>query len=343
MQVAMYYNNRDVRLEEMPVPEIGPDEMLMRVEASGICGSDVLEWYRVRKAPLVLGHEVSGTVAETGSAIKRYRVGDRIAAGHHVPCLTCHYCMNGHETACDTLRTTTFYPGGFAEFVRLPAINCDRGIYPLPDTVDFEEGTFAEPLACVLRGQRAAGLEPALSVLVLGAGISGLLHIALARATGAGRIMATDVNAYRRKAAALFGADAVFEPSDNIPARVKEVNKGRLADRVIVCTGAMPAVQQALDCVDRGGTVLFFASTKPGEVFPLNTERTFWRTDITLTTSYAGSPADHVKALELIRSRAVPVKDMVTHRLPLAESGKGFWLVAEARESIKVIIKPQEQ
>lgn len=342
MRVAMYYHNRDVRLEEMPRPKISPGEMLMRIEASGICGSDVLEWYRIHKAPLVLGHEVAGTVAEVGEGITRYKVGERIVASHHVPCFTCHYCIHGHETICDTLRSTNFYPGGFAEYVRLPTINVDRGVYRLPEGVDFEQGTFAEPLACVLRGQRVARFEPGVSVLVLGAGISGLLHIALARATGAGRIITTDKNAYRRKAAVLFGADAVFDASDNIAARVREVNDGRLADRVIVCTGAIEAMQQALGCIERGGTVMFFASTRPEEVLELNIERTFWRTDITLTTSYAGSPADYVKALELIRTRAIPVKDMVTHRFPLAETQKGFGLVAGAQDSIKVIIKPQE-
>jgi len=342
LRVAMYYHNRDVRLEEMPRPKISPGEMLMRIEASGICGSDVLEWYRIHKAPLVLGHEVAGTVAEVGEGITRYKVGERIVASHHVPCFTCHYCIHGHETICDTLRSTNFYPGGFAEYVRLPTINVDRGVYRLPEGVDFEQGTFAEPLACVLRGQRVARFEPGVSVLVLGAGISGLLHIALARATGAGRIITTDKNAYRRKAAVLFGADAVFDASDNIAARVREVNDGRLADRVIVCTGAIEAMQQALGCIERGGTVMFFASTRPEEVLELNIERTFWRTDITLTTSYAGSPADYVKALELIRTRAIPVKDMVTHRFPLAETQKGFGLVAGAQDSIKVIIKPQE-
>lgn len=342
MRVAMYYNNRDVRLEDVPRPEIGSGEILLRVEASGICGSDVLEWYRIHKAPLVLGHEVAGTVAEVGQGVKKYKVGDRIVVSHHVPCLTCHYCMNGHETVCDTLRSTNFYPGGFSEFTRAPAINVDRGVYFLPDGVDFEEGSFAEPLACVVRGQRILKIEPGSSVLVLGAGIAGLLHVALARALGAGRIVATDTNDYRLRAAEKFGADVSLDAAKDIPAKFREINNGRLADRVIVCTGAMKAMRQALDSVDRGGTVMFFASTGPDEVLPINIERTFWRTDITLTTSYAGSPADHVKALELIRSKAVPVKDMITHRLPLAEAGKGFLLVAEAKESIKVIIKPQE-
>ncbi|MEW6187388.1 MAG: alcohol dehydrogenase catalytic domain-containing protein, partial [Thermodesulfobacteriota bacterium] len=142
MRVAMYYNNKDIRLEEMPQPAIGPDEVLVRIEAGGICGSDVLEWYRIHKAPLVLGHEVAGRIWEVGHQVKKYKVGDRVAASHHVPCNTCFYCLSGHPTVCDTLRSTNFDPGGFAEFVRLPSINVDRGIYRLPDSLSYEDATF---------------------------------------------------------------------------------------------------------------------------------------------------------------------------------------------------------
>lgn len=342
MRVAMYYNNRDVRVEEMPIPDIGADEILMKVEASGICGSDVLEWYRVKKAPLVLGHEVAGTVEKVGEKVKKFKVGDRIAASHHVPCFTCHYCLNGRETVCETLRTTNFYPGGFAEYVRLPAINVDRGVYLLPEEVSYEEGSFAEPLACVIRAQRIIRMPAGATVLVLGAGIAGILHIALARALGAGRIIATDISEYRRKFALNFGADLALNPTEEISKIIRELNQGRLADRVIVCTGAMSAVKQAFKCVERGGSILLFASPGPDEVLPLNIENIFWRTEITVTSSYAGGPRDHITAIELIRAKRVPVKEMITHVLPLSEVQKGFNLVAQADESIKVIIKPHE-
>ncbi|HAS17671.1 MAG TPA: alcohol dehydrogenase, partial [Nitrospiraceae bacterium] len=182
MRVAMYYNNKDIRLEEMPVPEIGPGELLIKIIASGICGSDLMEWYRIHKAPLVLGHEIAGMVEKIGDGVTQYRKGDRVSASHHVPCNNCHYCLNGHHTVCDMLRKTKFYPGGFAEYVLLPAINVDRGVYTLPDEVSYEDGSFVEPLACVFRGQRLAGLKPGSSVLVIGSGISGLLHIQLAQA-----------------------------------------------------------------------------------------------------------------------------------------------------------------
>ena len=341
MRVAMYYNNRDIRVEEMPVPPIGPGELLIRVQASGICGSDVMEWYRIHKAPLVLGHEIAGEVVAVGAGVERYHEGDRVSVAHHVPCNTCYYCLNDHHTVCDTLRQTNFDPGGFAEYLRLPAINVDRGVYRLPDEVSYEEGTFTEPLACILRGQRIARIQPGQTVLVIGSGISGLLHLELARALGAGRLIATDVAEYRLEAARQFGAEAVIHAKEDVSAGVREVNNGRLADRVLVCTGAKSAITQALQSVERGGTVLFFAPTDPDVTIPISVNDLFFRNDITLTTSYAGSPADYTTAVELIRARRVRVHEMITHRLSLAETAMGFQLVAGAQDSIKVIIEPQ--
>ncbi len=341
MRAAMYYNNNDIRLEEMPTPQIGPGELLVRIEASGICGSDLLEWYRLHKAPLVLGHEVAGAVVAVGEGIEHYKEGDRISAAHHVPCNTCHYCLNGHHTVCDTLRSTNFDPGGFAEYVRLPGINVDRGVFPLPDEMSFEEATFIEPLACVLRGQRLAHIQPGYSVLVIGSGIAGLLHIQLACALGASRVVAMDIADYRLEAARRFGADAAIHATEYEPEYLRRVNDGRLADLVIVCTGATSAITQALQSVERGGTVLFFASIGQGVTIPLSVNDLFWRNEITLTSSYAGSPADYTTALELIRAGRIHVKDMITHRLGLEETGMGFQLVAQAQDSIKVIIEPQ--
>jgi L-iditol 2-dehydrogenase len=337
----MYYSNRDIRVEEMPMPDPGPGELLVKVWASGICGSDVMEWYRLDRAPLVLGHEICGQIIAVGEGVMRYKEWDRIAAAHHVPCNTCHYCLNGNHTVCDTLRGTNFDPGGFVEYVRLPAINVDRGVFILPDEMSYEEGTFIEPLACILRGQRRAGIQPGNSVLVIGSGIAGLLHIMLARTLGAGRVIATDINEYRLEAARRFGADATVSAEEDLPARLLQVNEGRLADRVIVCTGATSALAQALKSVDRGGTVLIFAPTGPGITIPVSVNELFWRNDVTLTTSYAGSPADYQTALELIGTGTLPVHQMITHRLSLAETGLGFELVASAQNSIKVIIEPR--
>ena len=341
MRVAMYYNNRDIRVEEMPVPNIGPGELLVRVEASGICGSDVMEWDRISKAPLVLGHEIAGVVVDMGEGVPQFKKGDRVTAAHHVPCNTCHYCLSGHHTVCDTLRSTKFYPGGFAEFLRLPAINVDRGVFRLPDDISFEDACFTEPLACVLRGQRMARLEPGQSVLVIGSGIAGLIHVQLAGRLGASLVVAVDISQHRLDEARRFGADATMHAEEDIPAGLCQLNDGRLADLVVVCTGAPSALSQALKLVERGGTVLFFAAAEKDVTITIPVTDLFYKNDITLTTSYAGSPADYATALELIRSKRFKFKEMITHRLSLAETGLGFQLVAAAGESIKVIIEPQ--
>jgi len=340
MRAAVYYNNRDIRIEEMPPPRIGRREILMRVCASGICGSDVIEWYRLHKAPLVLGHEVSGEVVETGPDVSGFEKGDRIVASHHVPCNTCMHCLSGHHTACDTLRSTNFDPGGFAEFIRLPAINVDRGTFKIPSAISYEAATFHEPLGCILRALRNSRFKSGDSVVVLGSGIAGVLMIHTARAFGASRILAVDVSDYRLKAAENFGADAAVSANADLPEEIRSINRGRLADIVMVCTGAESAQTQALSLVERGGTILFFAPTDQGVSFPVSINEFFFRNDVTLTTSYGAAPLDSQLALNLIGTSSFRVEEMITHRLPLEKTGEGFRMVAKAHESIKVMITP---
>lgn len=341
MLAAVYYNNKDIRIQEVPKPKINDNEILLKVISSGICGTDVLEWYRIKQAPRILGHEVTGDIAEAGKNVKNYKIGDRIFVSHHVPCNTCDYCLRGFHTACHTLHTTNFDPGGFAEFVRIPEINVDRGILKLPDGMDYDDGVFIEPLGCVARGQRAARISAGDSVLVIGSGISGLLHIQLAKISGASKIFAADISEYRLNAAKKFGADYAIDAKNDIAGEIKKLNNNKLADLVIVCTGAIEAVNQALKCADKGGAILFFAVPKPGiDVTIPITE--FWRDEIRILTSYGASPADLKVSLDLISSKKINVKGMITHKLPLAEAQKAFQLVAEAKESIKVILEPNK-
>ncbi len=340
MQAAVYHGKDDLRLEPMPVPEVSAGEVLVRVHSSGICGSDVMHWYRAGRGPSVLGHEIAGEIVSVGEGVTGYQPGDRIAAAHHVPCNTCHYCRSGHHTVCETLRKTNFFPGGFAEYLRLPPINVDRGIFRLPEEMTFEEATFIEPLACVCRGQRIAGMDAGKSVLVIGSGISGLLHIQLARTLGAAVLVATDIEPFRLSAAKSLGADYVFSGAEDIPARVRSVNGGRPADIVILTAGAVPAIKQAFGSVDRGGTILFFAPAAQGASVSLPVNELFWRNEITLTSSYAANYDEHMRSMELIRQKRVDVRAMITHILPLSEIGRGFQLVEDARESLKVIIQP---
>jgi len=340
VRVAVYRGNDDVRLEERPRPAIGAGELLLRVKASGICGSDVMEWYRKPRAPLVLGHEVAGVVEEIGDGVTGFRPGDRIVTTHHVPCNRCRYCLTDRHSVCETLNSTTFDPGGFAEFVRLPAINVERGTFLLPDGVSFEEGTFVEPLACVVRAQRIAGLRAGDSVAVLGSGISGILQLLLARAAGAGRIFATDVHDFRVKAACAFGADLALDAGADVVTRVHEANGGRGVDRVLVCTAAKQALEQAIDLADLGGTILYFAPPDPGVMLEWPAHD-LWKRGLSIVHTYAGPPADMRTALELMAAKRVNVTPMITHRLGLADTQEGFRLTAEAGESLKIIIEPE--
>jgi len=338
MRVAVYYNNKDIRVEERAKPKIAPSEILVKTMACGICGSDVLEWYRLKQAPRVLGHEMTGDIVEVGEGVKKFKVGDRVFVSHHVPCNNCDYCLSGHHTVCETLQRTNYYPGGFSEYVRVPNINVEFGTFLLPEKVSYIEGALIEPLGCVIRGQRLAQIRPNQSLLILGSGVAGLLHIQLAKKRGVKRVISTDINEYRLKAAKKFGADVVVNANKNESIIMKTTN--RLADRVIVCTGALSATKQALHTVDKGGVILFFAVPKPNEAVSIFLND-LWRKEITLMTSYGASPGDLKESLELISSHAINVEDMITHRLSLGETSKGFQLVAEAKESIKVIVEPQ--
>jgi len=341
MKVAMYYSNNDVRIEEMPIPKINDNELLVKVIASGICGSDVMEWYRIKKAPLVLGHEISGIIEKAGKNVKKFKKGDRIFVTHHVPCNECSFCQDGKYTLCHTLHTTKFYPGGFAQYLRVPEINIRHGTFILPKEVSFDEGTFVEPLACVVRGLRTANYRKGKTVAVLGSGMAGILNIKLAKAYGAKKIFATDVDDYRLKFAEKIGADVVINAKENVAEQIKKHNNGKLADFVILCAGVPTAVRQAIESVEFGGTILWFAMTPPGVDVPVPFFD-IWNKQIKMYSTYAGAGKDITDAIELLKSKKVDVNDMITHKLPMNKTPEGFKLVANAKKSMKVIIEPNK-
>lgn len=340
MKAALYFNNRDIRIEEVPIPKISEKEVLVKIYASGVCGSDTMEWYRLHKAPLILGHEIAGEIVEAGKSVKNYKIGDRVVIAHHVPCDNCYFCMMGHHTVCNTLRKTNFDPGGFCEYVRVPEINVEKGIFILPDTISYEEGSFVEPLACVVRAQRITRIQPGTTVLVFGSGIAGLMHIMLAKALGGCNIIAVDISEFRINAALRFGAFHAFHANDFSIEKLKEYNHGRRADLVILCTGAIQAIEFAFKSVEAGGTLMIFAPSPPNYFAQLDFNELFWRNEISILSSYAGAPIDYYTALQLIVYKNLKVKDLITHRLPLHQIIEAFKLVTEAQSSIKVILEP---
>lgn len=323
MLVAKYYNNNDIRLEDYPVPEIGLGEILVKVRASGICGTDVMEWYRIKKAPRILGHEITGEIIESKS--NKYKKGQRVFVSHHVPCYDCKYCRAGNHTACDVLHQGNYDPGGYSEFIRVPKINVDYGVYVLPDNVSFEEGAMIEPLACAVRGVRLIDIRGCQTVLILGCGVSGLLNVQLAKRKGA-KVIAADINEYRLNKAKEFGADEQIRADKDFAVK---------ADRIIICTGAYKAVEQAFRCIDKKGIILLFAIPNKDIAIPIPD---FWRNELTVTSSYGAAPVDLEEALRLIADKSINIKNTITHTLPLAKIQEGFKIVIEAKESLKVVL-----
>lgn len=324
MKVAVYYTNNDIRIEERPIPKISDGEILVKMKASGICGTDAMGWYRIKKAPRVLGHEIAGEIVESKS--KKYTVGQRVFVSHHVPCNNCKYCLEDNHTACETLHTGNYDPGGFSEFIKIPKINVDNGTYLLPENISYEEGAMIEPLACGVRALRLIDIKKRHTVLILGSGVSGLMNIKLAKLISA-KVIATDIDDYRLNKAKEFGADEVIDVSK------EKVNVK--AERIIVCTGAYQAVKQAFECIDRKGIILFFAVPEKNIEVP-NVD--LWRNELTITSSYGAASADLKESLDLIKNKKVNVKDMITHKLPLEKIQEGFKLVTDAKESLKVVL-----
>ncbi|MCP3874766.1 MAG: alcohol dehydrogenase catalytic domain-containing protein [Desulfobacteraceae bacterium] len=342
MQVGMYYNNSKVLVEQMPIPSVGDDEVLIKVMACGVCGSDIMEWYRIKKAPLVLGHELTGEIVQTGKNITAFKVGQKVFTTHHVNCGKCYYCIRGHHTACETFQSVNNHtPGGFSQYLKISGQSLDTGTFVLPDNISYEQGTFIEPLATTVRGLRTAELQPGDSLLIIGSGIIGLIMIKLARALGAGRIIATDISDYRLQAALNYGAEHIVKADQDVPSFIRSVNDGRLADKVMVCTGAYEAACQATECVGKGGILTYFAVPNPGKKISIDFNP-FWRDDVVIKTCYGAAPSDNMEAMELLRGKNVEVDDMVTHRFPLNGIGEGFKSASSGENCLKVLILPNQ-
>ncbi len=335
MKVSLWHNNRDIRIQDAPVPEPAAGEVLLKVMACGICGSDLVEWYRLPRAPLVQGHEVGARVEKTGPGVSRFRPGDRVMAAPKVPCLKCSYCRGGHFPQCSEVKERL--GGGFAQYVLVPKSIVENGLYRLPAGVSCEQATFIEPLACVVRAARLGGATEKKTVLVLGSGVSGLLHIRLAKLRGC-VVAATDVNPGKLELAGKAGAQYLIPGDEDVPARLIQ-ETGRKADVVMVCTGALSAIEQAWRSVDQGGSIVFFAVPGPEKsvTMPLND---FWTREIRVLTSYYCGPPDIREAMDLLASGRIEVDSLVTHRLPLEEIAAGFALLLEGRDAVKVIIEP---
>ncbi len=337
MKVARLYDYLDVRVEDAARPVIGPGEALVRTSACGICSGDVVPWYIRRKAPLVFGHEPVGRIVEVGAGVDRFQPGDRVFVHHHAPCFDCPLCRRGEYVQCPTWKQSQIDPGGMAEYFRVPATNLNDTLR-LPDDVGDEDGALVEPLACVVKSLDRAGPMVDRSILIIGLGVMGQLHVVLARHYGARLIMAADLEESRCQHARGLGADLVINAArEDMVARIERETSGAGVEVVIVGPATVTAIEQGLACASRGGTVVQFMGTPPEERLSLSTFDYYFR-ELRLIPSYSCGPPDTKRALELIAARAVRAEQVVTHRYPLAAAAEAYHTAATDKRAIKTLV-----
>ncbi|HMJ34697.1 MAG TPA: alcohol dehydrogenase catalytic domain-containing protein [Baekduia sp.] len=321
MRVARSIGTRDVVVVDAPDPVAGPGEVVCRVLACGVCGSDISDAWVEPKLPVVLGHELTGEVVAVGAGVVGLDEGDRVVIHHHAPCGECRRCRRGHETLCESFRTMNIDPGGFAEHVRIPAELV--GELLLLDGLDAERGTFVEPLGCVLRAFERCGLRAGDSLLVVGAGTSGLLAVAAAHARGVEAVWVREPRTDRLERALALGA---------------ERHGNELVDVVFLATGAPAALADGFAAVAPGGVLCLYAPPGPGRALDLD-GLSLYRREVDVVASYSAGPRDMLAAFELLASGAVDPLPFVTHRLPLHDTGRALELVRSG-EAVKALVLP---
>ncbi len=336
MKVAVYYGKDDIRIEERERPTARGGEIVVKMLASGICGTDIMHWYRKKKAPYVPGHEMAGEVVETGPEVKDIKVGDRVFVSHHVPCFKCYFCQNGKYTACEALHKGNYWPGGFSEYILVPEENVRYGTIVLDEWVSPEEAVMIEPLACVLEAYKRVEPESQRNVFIIGSGVSGILHILYLKMKGS-RVVATDISEERLEYALKAGADSVLRAESLKPEHLRDIFDGRLPDTVVVCAGASTAIELSLKSVERRGTVLFFAVSKEDISIP---SVNFWRNEISILFSYGASPEALREAYELIKSKKIEPGWMITDSFPLSQAKEAFDTASSGGRHLKVICRP---
>ena len=348
MRAAVYKGSCRVEVETIPVPEIGRGEILIRVEACGICHTDLKKIeYDLLPPPRVYGHETAGVVAAVGPGVTRFEPGDRVIVFHHIPCGKCFYCERKLYAQCPVYKkvgvTAGYEPagGGFSQHVRAMDWIVERGVEKIPQGVSFEQACFVEPVNTCLKGVKLLDPQPGDVVAILGQGPIGLIFTMIVARSGA-RVVATDSMPRRREFAKGFGAEAAFEPRDEVFLRqLKEMTGGRGADLVIIAASARGIVEQAVACSRPGSRILLFAQTSHQERIEVS------GADVcvgerTLLGSYSASIDIQKESADLVFSGAIPVERLVTHRFPLDRIHEGIQAALHpGEESLKIVVKPQ--
>ena len=338
MKVARIHDYLDVRIEDAPVPAVGPGEALVRALACGICSGDVVPWYIRKKAPLVFGHEPVGEIVAVGSGVEHLTVGTRVFVHHHAPCLNCRACRRGEFVQCPTWRATQIVPGGMAEYFLVPEVNLAHDTLAVPDHVGDEDAALVEPTACVVKSLDRAGAVAGASVLVIGLGVMGQLHVVLARHRGARQVIGADLVAARCERARDLGADVVIDASaTDLRQALLDATDGEGAEIVIAGPATTEAIELGIACAAKGGTVVQFMGTPPGTSLAISTNELYFR-EVRLIPSYSCGPQETRAALQLISDRIVRAEQVVTHRFPLAEAARAYQTAATDRTAIKTLV-----
>jgi len=330
MAVAVVRGPGQVVLEQMPVPTPGPGEVLVRMRACGICGSDLMEWYVAKKAPFVLGHEPAGEVAVLGPGVTGFHVGQKVFVHHHAPCMECEVCRRGDFVHCPVWRQNALRPGGMAEWAVVAAQSVRHDMLALPPSVTLEAATLIEPAACVVKALRRARFAAGMRVLVVGLGFIGQMFGFLARTGRAAFVAGCDRIGPRLALAAEHWADAVFDVHSSKPPAAS-------FDLVVVTPASPAAMRAGVGLVRNGGTLLIFAPTPPGEDVGLPVYELFFR-EVTVVTSYSAGPDDTRDALAHVAAGHLPADVLITHRFPLHAVAEAYRAAARTEEVLKVIV-----
>lgn len=349
MKAQVFRGVNQLSYEEIPVPEIAPDEVLVQVRVVGLCQSDIKKiLYPLYEPPRIFGHETAGVIAAVGSEVKQWQVGQRVIVLHHIPCMHCAYCLNENFSMCDVYKniTTTagFTPsgGGFAEYVKVPGhIVQHGGLMQIPDHITFEQASFVEPTNCCLKAVKKAQVQPGQTVLITGAGPIGLMFIMLVKYFGA-RAIATDLIASRIDKALEVGADAAFDARDpDLPAKIQALTDGMGVDTSLLAVPSEKAFFQALDCTRKGGKILFFAEFPDEVEIPIN-PNILYRREIDLMGSYSSSYRVQALAAEIVFNQSIDVDALISDRYPLSQLADAVErAVKPTPETFKILLYPE--
>jgi L-iditol 2-dehydrogenase len=339
MQACLINSNGQVGIENVPVPSLKPGEVLVKLAAAGICGTDIEKAHGGYGPGGILGHEVSGTIERIGEGVTGLTKGERVLAHHHVPCYNCHYCLQGDHTMCDLFKKTNFDPCGLAEFFRVPETNVARGaIVPLPSAISFEEAAIIEPTACCVRALDKARVKSGESVLVVGLGPTGLSQLQLLKKMGASPIIGADLLAHRLEMGLKLGASETINTStvDLSKAVIKSTRIG--ADLVIVSTGNPKAIQQGLAAVRKGGRLLLFGAPAQGSTIELDVSALFSH-QVSIVTSYSCIESDIQRVIELLLRRDIDLRSLITDWFAIGDAPKAIEYARTSKTAIKTLIK----